>query len=337
MAKTKTKPKSKKPSANESAATTFADLQYGPAISQINAAFGTAKDQFGSDIDAAARGGESGRAYALGALPTVQKSYSNAKTETGSDDAFVNAELAKLGPSADVFKGAATKSQGAFHDRITAAGARAEQSLRDRAAAATAGEQFAKNQARADYRKTTGALQQQLLDLKSQAGKAAANKLSELLQADLDRQNKLDVATIGADATTGAAKIRSDAQKEKDAAKKKRDKKDVYGNTLDQRRSRRSTFSNAVTLAGSINAKGNKSADQIYRLLLVQSPTLNNTIARAAADAAVNGGTINSVASVALRKALRRLGIMVTAPTPPDRGPQRTPATSNTPGQSRPT
>jgi len=141
MAKTKTKPKTKKPSVNESAATTFADLQYGPAISQISAAFGTAKDQFGSDIDAAARGGESGRAYALGALPSVQKSYSDAKSETGSDDAFVNAELAKLGPSADVFKGAATKSQGEFHDRIAAAGANAEQSLRDRAAAATAGEQ----------------------------------------------------------------------------------------------------------------------------------------------------------------------------------------------------
>jgi hypothetical protein len=328
------KHKNKKTDPNTTAARGYSQEKYGPAIAEVNRAFGAAKDQFGSDIDAADAAADSGKANALATLPSVQKSYSDALGKADSDNSFINAELAKLGSAADVFKGASTKSQGAFHDRIIGAGANAEQSLRDRSTAAEAGRQFAKNQARADYRKTTGSLRQQLVDLQSQAGAAAANKLSDLLQADLDRENRRSIATIGADATTGAATIRANAQADKDAADKKKSHKDVYGNTIDQRRSRRSTFKNAVTLGSSINPRGDKSEDQVYKLLLVQNPSINNTIARAAANASVNSG---EVSDVALRKALRRMGIMVTAPTPAVTGGQRDQAASNTPGQQRPT
>lgn len=317
------KKKTKKTDPNSTAATAYASEKYGPAIAQVVAAQGQARDDFASDIESAKNTAESGKAYALNAIPNVQKTYSGALSQAGEDDAFINAELGKLGAAADVFKGASVKAQGAAHDRITAAGADAEQGLRDRATAAEAGKQFASNEARSNYRKTVGGLRQQLIDLKTQAGDAAANKLSELLQADLDRQNKTDVATIGAGATTGAATIRANAQADKTAADKKKSKKDVYGNTLEQRRSRRSTFKNTLTLGTSINPKGDKSAEQVYRLLLVQNPSVNNTIARAAANASVNNGQITDIG---LRKALRRMGIMVTAPAPSPQIPSPEPA-----------
>lgn len=336
MAKTKTKTKTT--DANTTASRAYASEKFAPAIAQVVAAQGTARNQFASDIESAKNAAESGKAYALNAIPNVQKTYNAAMTKADADNAFINAEMAKLGPAADIFKGANLKSQGSEHDRVTAAGADAEQGLRDRATAAEAGKQFASNEARATYRKTTGALRQQLFDLRSQAGNAAANKLSDLLQADLNRQKAIDVAHIGAGATTGAAQIRADAQANKEAAAKAKDTKDIYGNTLDQRRSRRSTFQNAVSIGQSLTydkaKKRDRTPDEIYRLLLIQSPTINNTVARGAASAAANNGVISDVG---LRKALRKMGIMVTAPTPTVTGGQRQQTPSNTPGQQRPT
>jgi hypothetical protein len=306
------KHKNKKTDPNTAASRAYSQEKFGPAIAEVNRAFGAAKDQFGSDIDAADAAADSGKANALATLPSVQKSYSDALGKADSDNSFINAELAKLGSAADVFKGASTKSQGAFHDRIIGAGANAEQSLRDRSTAAEAGRQFAKNQARADYRKTTGSLRQQLVDLQSQAGSAAANKLSDLLQADLDRENKRDVATIGADATTGAATIRSQATADKEAADKAKKQPDAYGNTLKDRQKQRSKFKNALQLGATLVGP-HDTAQDVYELLLLKSPDMNNTIARAAADAAVHNGKVTDAAT---RKALRKMGVKIGAGTP---------------------
>jgi hypothetical protein len=326
------KKKTKTSDANTAAARAYANEKYGPAIAQVVAAQGAARDDFDSDIESAKNAAESGKAYALNAIPNVQKTYSAAMGKADEDNSFINSELAKLGGAADVFKGANIKSQGSEHDRVTRSGADAEQALRDRATAAEAGKQFAGNQARANYRKTVGGLKQQLIDLGTQAGDAAANKLSELLQADLDRQSKTDVATIGANATLGAAETRAGAAADKAAADKAKKKPDVYGNTLKERQAARSKFKNALSLGSQLSAPGD-TQEAVYQRILFKNPQMNNTLAQASANAAVHAGQITDIG---LRKALRKMGIMIAAPSGGSR-PGTAPAGSTGPGQQRPT
>jgi hypothetical protein len=191
-----------------------ADLRVGPQISQIRDLYDQAARQKVSDIRAAQQGAQSAIAFANAQRPTVKTTYKTGQNVANAAAADVETAFGKLGAAADPYRAVTSREQGGARNRINEARIGALQELTERATGAKAGMALAINQARSDYALNRQQLNQKLSDLLGQRGTTIAGRLATLSNQRAERAAKIRTAKIGAGATTEAAKIRAQAQKE---------------------------------------------------------------------------------------------------------------------------
>lgn len=182
MAKHKSKKKSSNPS-NLTLAEAMADLSVGPQVTEVKGLFDEARRQFGEDRASAHAGGESARAFANLARPTVTKDYDEAASGAASTNAVADAAFAGVADT-DPFKAAALRERATAGRQAGESKAAALQGLTERVQQAASGEQYAINQARGEYGKTKTTLSNKLQDLLGQRGNLVITELGKLNTAD---------------------------------------------------------------------------------------------------------------------------------------------------------
>jgi len=203
------------------------DVKYKPQIDATQGLLGEAADQYKSDIQTAKNNATATQAYAKAQeAPTIER-FKTALAQTGQNEANTASALEGVGPAADIFRRAITGTQGAARTALTGAGTRATQDLSDRQLAAQAGGIAAQGQARTDYRKTKGALTQQIKSLIGQQAADTMSRFGQIAEADAERQKDIDIANIGArarkyTADVGATGRQNAADTKKKAAEDKR-------------------------------------------------------------------------------------------------------------------
>jgi hypothetical protein len=195
--KTKKKKKSSNPT-NLTLAEAMADLNVGPQVSEVKGLFDQAKSQYAEDVASAHAGGESSRAFANLARPTVQKDYDEAASGAVTSNAVADAAFGGV-DATDPFKAALLRERATAGRQAGESKAAALQGLTDRVQQAASGEQYAINQARGEYGKTKATLSSKIQDLLGQRGNLVTTELGKLNTADQTAAEKGgDIYTSGA-------------------------------------------------------------------------------------------------------------------------------------------
>jgi hypothetical protein len=269
MAKKKTK---KDPyagmTADEIIASTGADLQYDPQISQIYDLFKQNARQRQSDISSAKQTAQSTIAYANAQRPTIRNIYARGGEQAASNATAVTRALGNMAPDNPYAREIAAEL-GGTKSRINEARVGALTGLTNEVVGAKAGRAAAINAARASFRENKGTLSQKLLDIKGAKGKYLANTLATLGEKAADRTAAAERADqpYSSGAFTGKTPswVKSHPQKAqelKDAWNKLTHPGPGGPSSTAKGKDRALTFSDAVNRAASYAQKG---FDQGYK------------------------------------------------------------------------
>lgn len=232
------------------------DVRFGPQVSQIRDLYQQAAGQKVSDISAAKQNARSAIAFARAARPEVNAIYRRGGNVAEAAAADVANAFTPLGAGADPFRAVAAREAQGAKTRMEEARTAARQELVDRATSAKAGQGFAVNQARQEYRSSKRTLGQKLEDVLGQRGSYIAGRLGTLANQRAAENLKLRLASMG-DQTTrdvAAAKIQADKEAAAIKAKDKAKDKDKGGGgggraTAQQRTSLSNEFNRALRFA----------------------------------------------------------------------------------------
>lgn len=280
MAKTKTKPKSKTKTPSLLAqAQSEKDVQYAPQIATAQSLLGDAGEQLKSDIETAKNNSAAVKAYAEDQkAPTIER-YKGAQGAVQGFQANTDAAMRDVGPAGDIFHNAVASEQGSLRSRLTGAGTRASQELVDRQTAAEAGRVGAESQARQDYRKTKKSLTDQIQTLVGQKQADVMARFGQLVEAEANRQNDIDVAKIGADArrdvAAAGATNRANSQAAKDKEKEQKRVGDIRKSTGELKRNVTNIISRWNELASASAPKPNPRFDSKSPISDTNKPYLN--------------------------------------------------------------
>lgn len=197
----------------EAIARADANVKYGPQIYALGSLLDEARGTLTSDLGAADAASRSAiRAAERAELP-LREIYATARGSAQTADRLVQQNLAGLGSAADPFRAALIGERTGENKRLTGASSAALADLESRKLDAQAGRQYARTQARADYRQTKNTLNQRLGELLGEQGSYEASRIGELGEAAAGRK-----------ATTRVQRLRQRADERAATIKHRRDK-----------------------------------------------------------------------------------------------------------------
>lgn len=202
-------------------ASALADEKYGPQIAAVKDLYGKAKEQYKSDIDAAAASAAAAQLNAKRATPGMRAIYGESGRSLATTGAEVDTSLAGIGPAADMFKASIARERGTAANRIGSARASALSDLLTRGVQAEGGKQLAQAQARTAYGKSADTLSTKLTDIAGLRGSSIAAELGDLRNKRAERVTRKTIAREGIQSREGIAAANRTAADLRAAAKGK--------------------------------------------------------------------------------------------------------------------
>jgi hypothetical protein len=208
-------------------------IRYNPERSALVSLLGELKGQRDSDVGAAKTGAKLISRSAKRAAKPLDKIYKDAASRSSSVQGVLNADLAKLGPSAASLVAATNSGLASTGQSLQGARTRAAEEMAGRRVDAVAsGRQEARN-ARASYRSESSKVLDRLIENEREAGTYASGRVAALAGERADRSVKRDATRTSsrdraADRRSrervATQRIEATAQKEKAKARKDRAK-----------------------------------------------------------------------------------------------------------------
>lgn len=168
-------------------------VRYGPEESGLNELMRQAQGDYKTGL-AQARGNAEGTIATIDeAIPGVRDIYERAGLTQARAATTFAGDAGNLAPGSPLAAAASLEQQvGVRH--LNEAQSAALTGLQNQRVAAKAGKTFAANKARSDFLETVAKVLQRKQDLAAEEGAFTASTAQQLMQADLDRQQQLDIA-----------------------------------------------------------------------------------------------------------------------------------------------